>query len=209
MAIEVLMRAMEGEQEDGFVFLWGKRTFPVVRVPRDQNIKKLALDIKKTVKPRQWARFSSAFQARAAINRGDLFAALNGMGGFFNVKNLSRQERMLAYGGLPEHVAREQNRHLRRAQLVMWGRTDPKYRRVFNIGDGKKLESNCPIDLGILCDSPTIALFAYQALNMLRVCPCCNEPFEPTRDDQDYCSMRCRETFRKRRLRAKAKQGGK
>lgn len=206
MAIDVLIRAKKDDDRDGWVLLPGKRSFPVVRVQR----RRLAEDIRQNLPPKQWNRIIGIFQTRAAINRDDVFAVVKAAAKIRGVDRsnlrpqLTSEDKLFArFGGLMSAVS-FQNEHLKGARLVIWGHSDRK--RVRKVEGGVMLWS---MDLGVLCEDLTTALFVYEALGDLRACPCCGNPFQPFRPDQDYCSVRCRETFRKRRLRAKAKEGEK
>jgi hypothetical protein len=230
--IAVLMRVNAGEHRDGWVLLprrRGRRTkqqpvyaqpgrdftwegpvdaapktriwtgddfsFPVARVP---NQIKLADEIR-TTRPQEWTRIIATLQVRAAINRKDVFGA---------VKAAADAGQKVAAPEIFYTLAREQNEHLKGARLVLWEHFQLSKKRVFDLG-ATKLVRIWSAEMGVLCPDLTTALFVHAALGNLRLCPCCDKPFEPARPDQHYCSIRCRETFRKRRLRASAKRGGK
>lgn len=208
--IDVLRVAGEDEHLDGWVLpgrikpevpdearSFAPYTIRVVRV----NDAKIAKDMKEALKPRQWARMLGYFQIRRAINRGDLFTAANVARDVAKRIGAPRAADISHYN-LRSIITREQNEHLKRARLVIWAHAAGKV-RIFDLGKGATQRSKLSLDLGVLCDASLTAFFVYEALGRVRACPCCGNVFRPTRPDQDYCSDRCRDTFNKRKTRAK------
>ncbi len=88
-------------------------------------------------------------------------------------------------------LPKEITRHMKRAKFVLWW----NWKR-------KRFQP------AIFCPDVRTAQYVRAALDQARVCPNDDRPFIPEREDQEYCSIRCRETFRQRRRRSKIKISG-
>lgn len=223
MAIAVLVPTQGRGRIDGFVLPgtirrytpheFIQRPYPVnvtrVRGQTREDMRDLVRELKRTLAPRRFERIIGYFQVAEAMKRNDLFTAA------------SRAAEVAAKLGLPRAtqitvrnisalVNREQNENLKGAWFVVWVRSDRTKSRVFDLGSGVTRRSSVSLNPGVLCKDLATAAFVHEALGYLRICPCCSSAFKPDRPDQHYCSTRCRETFNKRRSRArsKANKGG-
>jgi hypothetical protein len=88
----------------------------------------------------------------------------------------------------PTILPEEFSRVLKSARLVLWW----DWRK-------KKLRP------AVSCPTLKCAQYVAAVLGDLRACPSCDKPFRPDRPDQEYCSIQCRERFRKQRQRANSK----
>ena len=189
MSIAVLVAAKKGAEFDGVVYggFSGRSalTHSRLHVVRVDGMK-LAKDVRKTVSIEGWRRICAVLQAREAINRKDAYAAANCLWTSWRI--VARPSIAM----LQELTANQMTDRLKDSRLVVW--------------DNMRAEHRDILELGVFCANLKAALFARAALGDLRSCPCCEDPFVPHRPDQDYCSIRCRETFRKRRLRARQRR---
>lgn len=190
--------------DDGWVLDYSGRQTPLKNrsfAVRCLDSKAFMREISKTLKPqkpREWDRLIRTLQARQSLNRRDLFSAVETYGLHRN-QQPTDEELGVRAGEVQVAISSEITRYLRGARLVTWAHKQT--------GPGGWLKP--VLRIGLLCPNLTSALFAFAVLDELRACKC-GSIFQPSRPDQHYCSIRCRETYRKRTLRAKAKaQGGK
>jgi hypothetical protein len=191
--LAVLVRAAKGEACDGMVFDGMHHSFPVARVKDDR----LATDAKQSMSGRAWEQAIATFQLRRAYDDGDDLAARNATVKLYELDpaHLSPKIRYDESGGIM--AGAEFTKRMTQTRFVLWLSME-------RIAPRERLEP------GLLCPDLETALYVRGALRDLRACPCCENPFLPDRPDQIYCSLRCRETHRKRRSRAKSrpKKGG-
>ena len=194
--LPVLMPAAAKQIADGFVFSdIHEPAIPVVWVTTPEG---LFEDLKKNVAAGEWERIVNVVQLRAALNNGDDFKAQDARGKLLGlppelqslfVAPMPKAQRDLiskVKNNAPQIVAGEFSRQMSSTRMVLW----------LNIHNDR-------LEPGILCPDLKGAFFVRVALGKTIVCPCCDTPFKPDRPDQAYCSLRCRETFRKRRQRAR------
>jgi hypothetical protein len=188
--LAVLMRADKKAIADGFVFDSLQHSYPVVRVKDEQ----LAADAKRTMDAREWDKAIAAFQLRRAYDDHDDLAARNAVVKLHGL-NPAHLSPKIRYDESASIVAgAEFTLRMTQARFVLW-------LNIARVGRGERLEP------GLLCAGLDTALYVRGALRDLRACPCCDTPFLPERPDQTYCSLRCRETHRKRRQRSKSAKG--
>jgi len=84
------------------------------------------------------------------------------------------------------NLPQEMSTHMKRAKFVLW----------HNWREKRFVPA-------LYCPDVVTALYALAALRELRACPACDKPFIPIREDQEYCSIPCRERFRQQRRREK------
>ena len=226
--LAVLVPAAKRQPPDGSVYSGSSaRGLSVVRATFGADFSNLT----KTISGRAWARVKAAMVLRKAHNNRDAFAAMNALarlcaldpknvhsGTFETTFGSAKSTSIFGFGFNPatdfaydlptdygslyvtdranslatafgSSVAVAFSRAMRSAKVVLW----------WNLR-AERLEP------GILCKDLREAAFVTGALDYLMVCPDCDQPFFPDRPDQQYCSIRCRERFRKRRLRAKTKR---
>lgn len=197
--LAVLIRGVEGKVADGFAYsdLFAP-SIPVVRV-NDEN---LASDVKRTTGRRAWEQIIAIMQLRRAHSDKDNFRAQKALAKLHGLAPETFSSAIKYDESAQFSIAAEFWKRMRSVRLILWWnlRSDPLEAAA---GLPERLEP------GILCPDLKTALFVRAALGDLRACPCCDNPFLPERPDQQYCSITCRERFRKRRLRAKSKRGGK
>jgi hypothetical protein len=189
LPLPVLIRVSQQQLADGFVYsdIYAPGV-PVVRVI-DAN---LPNNVKRTMGRRAWERVIATFLLRAAHSNHDDFAARNALAKLHGLQ-LSLLSPKIKYDQSAQFsIAAEFGKAMSSARVILW----------WNLKADR-------LEPGILCRDLKAALFLRAALGDLRVCPCCDQPFLPDRPDQQYCSILCRERFRKRRLRARIKRGGK
>jgi hypothetical protein len=98
---------------------------------------------------------------------------------------------------VPDTLVYDVSRQLDGVRLVLW----------------KKMP-NRKLGLGLFCPNLGVAFWIHSLLSALgtakgfRICPKCGNVFLQARPDQDYCSIRCRESHRLERWRAKKKLKG-
>jgi hypothetical protein len=173
-------------QERGFVYSNFASSISVVRIDDESLLK--------DVKQPSWKRALTTIQLRRAHNVHDDFAAKNALAKLHDLPANSFSLPKIGYDELQAQVtiAAEFSEAMRSAKIVLW----------LNCGSAQKFVAN-RLEPAILCTDTKTALFVRAALGDLRACPCCDQPFLPERKDQQYCSIACRERFRKRRFRSK------
>jgi hypothetical protein len=194
--LPVLIPAAAKQLADGFVFSdIDAPGIPVVWVTTPEG---LFEDLKKNVAAGEWARIVNVVQLRAALNNGDDFKAQDARAKLLGlppewqsllVAAMPKAQRDLisnVKNYAPHIVAGEFSRQMSSTRMVLWLNTHTD-----------RLEP------GILCPDLKGAFFVRVALGKTVVCPCCDKPFKPDRPDQEYCTIQCRERFRKRRQRAR------
>ena len=204
MRLEILLPAQGARQPlKGFFtydpdngLLGGRGLIGVVVVERDT----LAARVKSCVSAKEWDAVVARIQLLHSYYRSDTFGAetaIRKIVGAASDLPLSKNgvEDWIASGmgrDATEWVAAAEfiKRLAGATQLILWWDLDREHPNI---------------QPGILCKDHLTALYVCAALRYTLSCPCCDVPFIPARPDQDYCSIRCRETFRKRRLRANQK----
>ncbi len=183
--IAVLIRAGKRQLADGMAFNDLSHAPTRVVIVKDDN---LAGDVRALDK-NAWERIIGILQLRHAHDNGDELAARNAIRKIFGISEKDLAQTIKYQESAHILSAVEFTKAMKSAKFILWLRLLPE-----------RLEP------GILCDDLPTALFVRGALRDLRTCACCDTVFQPERPDQQYCSIRCRERFRKRRLRAKSKQ---
>jgi hypothetical protein len=196
--LPVLTPAAENQIADGLVFL--DRREPAIRVVWVTTPEGLFADLRKSMDASDWERIVNTVQLRAALNARDEFKAKDAIAKLLGLSpkleafilTLPKAQRDVLSNppkSLPDApiiVAAEFSRQMSATKIVLW----------LNAHTTR-------LEPGILCPDLKAAFFVRVALGKTIVCPCCDKPFKPERPDQEYCSIRCRERFRKRRQRAR------
>jgi hypothetical protein len=136
-----------------------------------------------------WQRFVATVQIRDGHENGDSYSIRNALSKLRGNKfteswRLTLGLRSFPVLGLPTDFARA----MKRSQIVLWWTTD-----------------RMRLEPAIFCETLNTAMYVKAALRYLRACPCCDQPFVPDRPDRQFCTVPCRERFRKRRQRANSK----
>jgi predicted nucleic acid-binding Zn ribbon protein len=206
--LAILVPAKKGEDTAGAIYPYRLMPFGVVCVRTET----LGAEVKRATKPRAWNQIVGLLQLLDAHNKGDMLLARSGIiktcgfdeGGFDALLRPTsprnpwkkQMDDMCEPTKIGILAAEEITKQLKTARLVLW--------HPWRAGAHW-------LEPAVFCPNMETALFVAGALQYVRICPSCGVPFLPARPDQEYCSIRCRETFRKRRLRARktTKQGGK
>lgn len=133
-------------------------------------------------------RFIAATQLRDAHESGDAFSIHAALDSFYASEPRIAEvwKRAPVERVAPSNLPTEFTEHMARARLVLWWH----FKR-------KRFQP------AVYCPTLRVAQYVLAALRDLRACPFCDKLFVPYRPDQFYCSIHHRESFRKRRQRAK------
>lgn len=211
--VAVLMETKEEQQTvegvtelhgaDGWILDSGRQV-----AVRSLDYEQVRLQINETREPRERVQLKRPLETFQALNRGDYFSAVAKYRLKLADDDPFKNDLGVKAGKVQLAAGSEMTTRLRRIRLVIWARKEP------GIGGWPKLA----LHLGMLCPDIETALCAFSVQRMLLVCPRCKTIFRPDQANQDYCSPKCSENYRKsrnrakdkeRKLRAKAKKGGK
>jgi hypothetical protein len=186
---------------DGLANFDGKKPLQPVKVFGPEHVNRV-----RKSKGSAWRLFVAVTQLRDAHEKGDAYEIDAAFQKLFAARNLpakpSESDRAWAAGiskfwsqpgwskrtapiFLPPAITQE----LELARLVL--RWDNRHKQFMP---------------AIYCENLTTAMFVDAALRNLRACPGCDEPFTPSREDQQYCSVQCGGRQRQRRLRERRSQ---